>query len=92
MTNKMNLSPEVELEDFVARPEKITAADIAAICQEAGMQAVRRNRSAAQGTQLPSYHPQTPRSFRTPPNLNEVLKTPYNTLNTTSAARVASRG
>jgi len=44
VTNKMNLSPEVELEDFVARPEKITAADIAAICQEAGMQAVRRNR------------------------------------------------
>merc|ERR1712093_882528 len=44
VTNKMNLSPEVELEDFVARPEKITAADIAAICQEAGMQAVCRNR------------------------------------------------
>merc|ERR1712093_763282 len=44
VTSKMNLSPEVDLEDFVARPEKVTAADIAAICQEAGMQAVRRNR------------------------------------------------
>jgi 26S proteasome regulatory subunit T3 len=44
VTTKMNLSPEVDLEDFVARPEKVSAADIAAICQEAGMQAVRRNR------------------------------------------------
>lgn len=26
------------------RPDKISAAEIAAICQEAGMQAVRRNR------------------------------------------------
>ncbi|CAD7952191.1 unnamed protein product [Amoebophrya sp. A25] len=44
ITSKMNLSEEVDLEDFVARPEKISAADISAICQEAGMQAVRRNR------------------------------------------------
>merc|ERR1711979_139056 len=44
ITAKMNLSEEVDLEDFVARPEKISAADISAICQEAGMQAVRRNR------------------------------------------------
>merc|ERR1711975_40602 len=44
ITNKMNLSEEVDLEDYISRPEKITAADIAAICQEAGMQAVRRNR------------------------------------------------
>ena len=28
----------------VSRPEKISAADIAAVCQEAGMQAVRNNR------------------------------------------------
>ena len=28
----------------VCRPEKISAADVDAICQEAGMQAVRRNR------------------------------------------------
>ena len=40
----MNLSEEVDLEDYVNRPEKISAADIASICQEAGLQAVRRNR------------------------------------------------
>lgn len=43
-TNKMNLSEEVDLEDFINRPEKISAADIAAICQEAGLLAVRKNR------------------------------------------------
>lgn len=44
ITAKMSLSDEVDLEDFVSRPEKLSAADIAAICQEAGMQAVRNNR------------------------------------------------
>merc|ERR1711868_227935 len=44
ITGKMNLSEEVDLEDYVSRPEKISSADIAAICQEAGMQAVRHNR------------------------------------------------
>lgn len=44
VTNKMNLSEEVDLEDYINRPEKITAADITAICQEAGLLAVRRNR------------------------------------------------
>jgi len=44
ITSKMNLSEEVDLEDFVARPEKISCADITSICQEAGMQAVRKNR------------------------------------------------
>lgn len=43
-TTKMNLSPELDLEDFVSRPGKVSAADIAAICQEAGMQAIRKNR------------------------------------------------
>ena len=43
-TSKMNLSDEVDLEDYVNRPEKISAADVAAICQEAGLQAVRKNR------------------------------------------------
>ena len=28
----------------VARPERVSAADISAICQEAGLQAVRKNR------------------------------------------------
>merc|ERR1712137_204296 len=44
MTSKMNLSEEVDLEDYVSRPDKLSGADIAAICQEAGMQAVRKNR------------------------------------------------
>jgi len=38
----MNLSEEVDLEDYISRPDKISAADIQAICQEAGMQAVRK--------------------------------------------------
>lgn len=42
--SRMNLSDEVDLEDFVARPDRLSGADIAAICQEAGMQAIRRNR------------------------------------------------
>ncbi|KAA8517622.1 hypothetical protein F0562_015096 [Nyssa sinensis] len=37
-TAKMNLSDEVDLEDYVAQPDKISAAEVADICQEAGMQ------------------------------------------------------
>lgn len=44
ITGKMNLADEVDLEDFVSRPDKISGAEIASICQEAGMQAVRKNR------------------------------------------------
>merc|ERR1712226_271317 len=44
ITSKMNLSEEVDLEDYVPRPDRISGADINAICQEAGMQAVRENR------------------------------------------------
>nr|WCZ58334.1 26S proteasome regulatory subunit 6B [Paratrimastix eleionoma] len=44
VTAKMNLSKDVDLEDYVSRPDKISGADISAICQEAGMQAVRKNR------------------------------------------------
>jgi len=44
ITSKMNISDEVDIEDYVSRPDKISAADIHAICQEAGMQAVRNNR------------------------------------------------
>jgi len=40
----MNLSEDVDLELYVNRPEKISAADIQSICQESGMQAVRKNR------------------------------------------------
>jgi 26S proteasome regulatory subunit T3 len=43
-TSKMNLGDEVDLEDYVNRPEKLSGADIASICQEAGLQAVRQNR------------------------------------------------
>lgn len=43
-TAKMNLSPEVDLEEYVTRPGKLSGADIQAICQEAGMLAVRKNR------------------------------------------------
>merc|ERR1712151_910621 len=42
--SKMNLSDELDLEDFVSRPDKINCAEIASICQEAGMLAVRKNR------------------------------------------------
>jgi len=44
ITSKMNLSDEVDLEDFVSRPDKLSGAEIASICQEAGMHAVRKNR------------------------------------------------
>ena len=44
VTEKMNLSDEVDLEAFVSRPDKISGAEIQAICLEAGMQAVRKNR------------------------------------------------
>ena len=43
-TAKMNLSEEVDLEDYVARPDKVNNAEISSICQEAGMRAVRKNR------------------------------------------------
>lgn len=44
IAGKMALSPEVDLEDYVSRPEKLSSADIASICQAAGLQAVRKNR------------------------------------------------
>merc|ERR1712086_592838 len=44
LCSAMNLSDEVDLEDYVSRPDKISPAEIAAICQEAGMHAVRKNR------------------------------------------------
>ena len=44
LTSKMNLSHEIDLEFFIIKPEKLSGAVISAICQEAGMQAIRRNR------------------------------------------------
>lgn len=43
-TSLMNLSDELDLEDYVNRSEKVSSADISAICSEAGLQAVRENR------------------------------------------------
>jgi ATP-dependent 26S proteasome regulatory subunit len=40
----MNLSEECDLEDYINRSERVSAADIAAICAEAGLHAVRANR------------------------------------------------
>jgi len=34
VTGKMNLSDEVDLEDYVARPDHISGADINSVCQE----------------------------------------------------------
>ncbi|KAI9353746.1 26S protease regulatory subunit 6B [Obelidium mucronatum] len=44
ITGKMNLSEEVDLEDFISRNDKLSGAEISAICQHAGMFAVRANR------------------------------------------------
>mmetsp|Transcript_7587 Transcript_7587/g.22192 ORF Transcript_7587/g.22192 Transcript_7587/m.22192 type:complete len:410 (+) Transcript_7587:128-1357(+) len=44
LTAKMNLSDDVDLEDYVSRPEKLSGAEIACVVQEAGMHAVRANR------------------------------------------------
>merc|ERR1719405_15111 len=44
LSAKMNLAEDVDLEDYVSRPEKISGAEIHCIVQEAGMQAVRNNR------------------------------------------------
>ena len=43
VTQKMALGNDVDLEGLVGRSEKVSCADISAICQEAGMQAVRKN-------------------------------------------------
>jgi len=43
-TQQMNLSDEIDLEQYVQRPEKLSHAEISAICQEAGLHAVRANR------------------------------------------------
>ncbi|KAM0687851.1 26S proteasome regulatory subunit 6B [Conglomerata obtusa] len=44
ITNKMSLSDDVDLENLVNRPDRISCADIHSICQEAGMLAVRNSR------------------------------------------------
>ena len=44
ITGNMNLAPDVDLEDYVGRPDKLSSAEIASVCQAAGLQAVRKNR------------------------------------------------
>merc|ERR1712124_223318 len=44
LTAKMILHEEVDLEDYVQRPDKVSCADIHQIVQEAGLLAVRKNR------------------------------------------------
>uniref|UniRef100_A0A7S0VPH9 AAA+ ATPase domain-containing protein n=1 Tax=Hemiselmis tepida TaxID=464990 RepID=A0A7S0VPH9_9CRYP len=44
LASKMNLGSDVDLEEFVRKPHKLSGAVISAICQEAGLQAIRRNR------------------------------------------------
>ncbi|KAK9894153.1 26S proteasome subunit P45 [Cystobasidium minutum MCA 4210] len=44
ITGQMSLSPDVDLEDYVSRPDKLSSAEISSICQAAGLQAVRKNR------------------------------------------------
>eukprot|EP00961_Rhodomonas_salina_P035530 478196-Rhodomonas_salina.1 len=44
LTSKMNLSEDLNLEEFITKPDKLSGAVIAAICQEAGMQAIRKDR------------------------------------------------
>lgn len=44
ITAKMSLSNDVDLEDYVSRPDKLSAAEVSSICQAAGLQAVRKNR------------------------------------------------
>lgn len=38
ITSQMSLSPDVDLEDYVSRPDKLSCAEISSICQAAGLQ------------------------------------------------------
>ena len=44
LASKMSLSPEVDLDTFILRPDSATGATIAAVMQSAGMLAVRKGR------------------------------------------------
>merc|ERR1719437_343871 len=46
---KMSISDDVDLEDLISRPDKLSNADVNSICQEAGMLAVRDNRYMVTG-------------------------------------------
>lgn len=55
-TSKMNLGDELDLEDYISRSEKISCADVSAICAEAGMMAVRENRYVVLGKDFDSAY------------------------------------
>ena len=63
----MNVGEEVDLEDYVNRPEKISAADLSAICAEAGLQAVRENRYVVLSKVSFGLTPLSPATRRLPP-------------------------
>ncbi|KFD52486.1 hypothetical protein M514_06683 [Trichuris suis] len=56
IASRMNLHDDVDLEDLVSRPDKVTGADINAICQEAGMLAVRENRYVVMAKDFEKAH------------------------------------
>ena len=43
ITSNMNIGPDVDLEDFVSRPDKVSSAEVASILQGSGMNAIRNN-------------------------------------------------
>jgi 26S proteasome regulatory subunit T3 len=49
ITGRMNLSDEVDLEDYVARPDRISGADINAICQEVSKSSLKSDKSSVKG-------------------------------------------
>lgn len=44
IASKMSLSPEVDLDSFILRPDITSGAQIAAVMQEAGLVAIRKSR------------------------------------------------
>ena len=44
VTNKMSLSPDVDIDELASRSDKISGAEINSICQEAGISAIRGHR------------------------------------------------
>lgn len=53
-TSKMNLSDDVDLEEFISQKDDLSGADIKAICSEAGMLALRERRMRVQMADLRS--------------------------------------
>jgi SpoVK/Ycf46/Vps4 family AAA+-type ATPase len=94
VTAKMNLHEEVDLEDYVQRPEKLSAAEITSIAQEAGLHAVRNNRYVSRMLTslalhlLPNTHSSlhSLRSFLASPGTSSSTRTLRRRTRTTSGA------